>query len=201
MAEHLASRREQIPLPRPMVPAAKARVLLVDSAIATLQSGPFTAATAREITERAGLSLPTISRNFGSMEGLFVAVADELLQRAVGRLAVLQDVSIFTDPDLILRTRLIAWLVTSGAEPTQFRAQIHETLARRIQDEVGQISERTSAAWITVVSLALEGWAVLGSVHELSDEAFIDGVNLFRALREVLPAVERGLGWNRSDER
>ena len=93
---------------RAVVPAAEAQVRLINASIEMLREYPFDQVTAREITKRAGLALTTISRNFGSMTGLFNQVSKALMDSALTRQSTPTQLTMFRDPDFILRSRLIA---------------------------------------------------------------------------------------------
>jgi AcrR family transcriptional regulator len=180
---------------RPIVPSAEAKVRLIDTAIDLLRELPFDEVTARKVTDAVGLALPTISRNFGSMEGLFASVSNELLERAFRRTSVIQDLGVFFDPDLVLRTRLLAWLIAEGSDPAVFRTTFVDDVTDQFRKESGGVSDRTARAWLHTVTFLLEGFAVFSEVRELSEQEFLDGFELLRVLRTKLLSAETELGW------
>ncbi|CAB4884095.1 unannotated protein [freshwater metagenome] len=184
---------------RPVVPATEAQARLVDVAITLLHSEPFDQVTARRITAAAGLSLLTISRNFGSMEGLFSYVTKVLLDRSVERNKDTNGIEIFFDPDFVLRTRLVAWLIAEGANPAAFQRSISrgqaESFVKRIQQPGVQVAPMTEFYWLHAVTLMIEGYAVFAGVHNLSPEQAGHVIQLVTSLAAHLPAAEQDLGW------
>jgi len=180
---------------RATVHAPEAQTRLVETALDLIRRLPFDQVTARRVTSEAQLSLPTILRNFGSMEVLFTRVAQELLELAMARRSHLQDSSIFFDPDFVLRSRLVAWLIGEGADPAGFRSAAMGDLLGQMREEAGGLSERTAFTWLQVLSFIVEGHAIFADVHALSDQEFADGYTLVATLRDLLPYVERQLGW------
>jgi AcrR family transcriptional regulator len=181
---------------RGVVPSAEAQKLLIDAAIEMLRVLPFDQVTARAITKKVGLSLPTISNNFGSMAGLFneatIKLRNDVLARTLGNIL---DQSIFLDPDFILRTRLVAWLTLEGENPGQFNNQLIESIAPQFQTALGGLSLRTTTAWLTLIIFMVEGYAIFSEVHEYPPAQIADSLSLFTELREQLQKSEKNLGW------
>ena len=180
---------------RPVVPAAEAQKRLVDTAIEMLRTIPFDKVTSREVTKRAGLALPTIARNFGSMEGLFVHIASVLLANARAHIPDLVSQTIIYEGDFVLRARLISWLISEGSSANIFHTNIIQEIVPAYANEVGGVSNRTSFTWLTLVTLIAEGYAVFGGVHDLTDTQFVDGLTMIAAVRAKLPELERELGF------
>lgn len=180
---------------RAVVPAAVAQKRLADTAIEMLRTMPFDKVTAREVTKRAGLAQPTIARNFGSMEGLFVHITSVLLDNAIARIPKIMDQTLFLDRDFVLRTQLISWLISEGSSPKIFHANIIQENVRAFANEAGGICDRTSFTWLTLVTVIAEGYAVFAGMHELTSNQLADALTLLAAMRDKLPALERELGW------
>ena len=182
---------------RGVVPSAEAQKLLINAATEMLRVLPFDQVTARAITKKVGLSLPTISNNFGSMAGLFnevtIKLRNDVLARTLGKIL---DQSMFLDPDFILRTRLVAWLTLEGENPGQFNNQLIENIAPQFQTALGDLSLRTTTAWLTLIIFMVEGHALFSEVHEYPPTQITDGLTLLTQLRQQLQKSEQTLGWN-----
>ena len=181
---------------RGVVPSAEAQKLLINAATEMLRVLPFDQVTARAITKKVGLSLPTISNNFGSMAGLFNEVTIKLRNDVLARHDKILDQSIFLDPDFILRTRLVAWLTLEGENPGQFSNQLMENIAPQFQTALGGLSMRTTTAWLTLIIFMAEGYALFSEVHEHPPAQITDSLTLFTELRKQLQNSEQTLGWN-----
>ena len=181
---------------RAFVPADVAQQRLIDVSIDLLQQLPFDQVTTRRITEAAELGVPTISRNFGSMESLFANVSRVLLQRSVERWSTKRDASIFLDPDFALRTRLIAWMLAEGADPAIFQTGLIDSLAEALRDNVGPISDRTAIAFTQLTSLILQAFVVFGETMDIPPEQFADNFTFMAHIRDQLPRIETELDWH-----
>ena len=185
-----------LPLPRrTFVPADVAQQRLIDVSIDLLQHLPFDQVTTRRITEAAHLGVPTISRNFGTMEGLFANVCRVLLQRSVERWTTRRDASIFLDPDFALRTRLIAWMLAEGSDPAIFHSGLLDSLTDALKINVGPIGDRTASAYTQLSTLILQAYVVFGETMNITPEEFADGYTLMTHFREQLPRIETELDW------
>ena len=181
---------------RPMVRSTEAQRRLIETTIALIRVLPFDQVTARKITEGAELSLPTISRNFASMVGLFARVADELLERSLTRSDQFRDMRIFTDPDFVLRTKLVAWLLAEGASPEAFRTDLLSRRLQEFQHEVGEINVQTAGAWMRFMAYAVQGFVVFSEVHTPSQKEMLETAELFLWLRDKLPEAQEALRWD-----
>ena len=181
---------------RPVVPAAEARERLIIVTIDLLRQLPFNQVTARRVTTEADLALPTIYRIFGSMEGLFAAASHQLMRQALAKTERLQDLELFFDPDVILRSRLLAWLIAEGADPTSFTVSFVDEIIDAFQEETGGVSERAASIWLHSLTFLLEGYALFSGVHNMSEEQVADGFALISELRKLLPTVDATLGWS-----
>lgn len=189
---------------RPVVPAAQAQELLVETTIRLLRTRAFDRVTARLITAEAGLDLSTIPRNFGSMQNLFVIVCRQLgaqaferRQEAVGSIDRSNAGELLFDPDLVLRSRLIAWMVAEGVDGAVEEERQKATMTLLSNEFRSQlpVSERTAWIWMHLMLFLSEGYAVFGESHYLSQTDVIDAFQLVLALREQLPTIERTINW------
>lgn len=182
---------------RPFVPAAQAQERLIKVTIDLLQHLPFDQVSTRRITEAAELGVPTISRNFGTMEGLFANVCRILLERSLERWSTKRDASIFLDPDFALRTRLIAWMLAEGSDPAIFHTGLIGSLTESLKENIGPISDRTATAYIQITTLILQAYVILGSTMNIPPEQFADNFTFMTHIREQLPRIESELGWDK----
>jgi AcrR family transcriptional regulator len=180
---------------RPFIPAALAQQRLIECTIDLLRDLPFDHVTSGRITEAAELTIPTIWRNFESMEGLFANVCRVLLQRSLERWSTERDASIFLDPDFELRTRLIAWLLAEGADPAIFQSGLLTELVDALKQNVGQISDRTATAFTQLSSLILQAYVVFGATMSIPPEQFADNFAFMTHIRGELPRLQTELGW------
>ena len=189
---------------RPVVPAAQAQELLLESTIRLLRTNPFREATARRIAAGAGLDTSAIARNFGSMHGLFVAVCKRLtsltMERSQSqRVAASAEIGLrmLTDPDLALRNRVVAWMITEGMDPGVEKESYLATLAAMAAEFQSRVpvSDRTALLWMQVTALITEALAVFENVHFLEPADRLDAMQLMLKLRDRLPEVEREMNW------
>ena len=95
------------------------RKVFIDATIELLESNGFGDITTRKVAEKAGMDRSTIHQQFGSMEDLYIAVVDDLINQT---LATLEGRTTFrnfplVERPLVLRARLVAWLLANGADP------------------------------------------------------------------------------------
>lgn len=180
---------------RPAVPGSVAKLRLIEEVIAMAHNVPFDQITARKVTEAAELTLPAIARNFGSMEGLFVHVADVLFRRSIESDGLVKDLRLIVDDNFVLRTRLIAWMIAEGSDPNVFEIPNIRDTVTSFQAELGNVGSHTVEIWIKLLSLLVEGYIIFGDVHHTTEKDFADGVAMVVAIREMLPELEKRLGW------
>ena len=200
MVSDVNSQGKKDAFPRPkvvraVVPAAEAQKRIVDTAIEMLRTIPFDKVTSREVTKRAGLAQPTIARNFGSMEGLFVHITSVLMENALARFPEVTNQSLFFNSDFLLRVRLISWLISEGSPAKIFNLNFFQENMRAFANQAGGICDRTSFTWLILVTLLIEGYAIFGGMHDLTDTQLTDSLTMIAALRAKLPELERELGW------
>ena len=183
---------------RPYVSADDSRKAYVDATIELLRTHPFPEVTTRKIAEEAGIDRSIIHRHFGTLSNLFNEVAIELSARAtprMGRGASNQDLS---DPDFILHTRILAYLVIMGFEPIESHsipeAPLMNLMEQR-QREVATISPKTMRAFNELIALAGEGYILFGEAHDVTPDVVLNTLALVEEIRKILPELEEKLGW------
>lgn len=180
---------------RAVVPAAEAQVRLINASIEMLREYPFDQVTAREITKRAGLALTTISRNFGSMTGLFNQVSKALMDSALTRQSTPTQLTMFRDPDFILRSRLIAWMIAEGVDPKIFNTRSAGVFAPEFDVGTDIRSHRTTVAWQLITQFAGQGHAIFSEVRGVTKAQLADCIKILETQQDKLAEIERELGW------
>lgn len=180
--------------------------LLVETTINLLKTRPFPEATVRRISAEAGLNPSSLQRNFGSMAGLFDAVANELLARSAARMLSGPefDVVALEDEDAVLRTRLVAWLLAEGVDPASLNTPVDNPVREAIRDRQNldeSLSPRTVDTFLELVTFLSEGFITFSPVHPGADaQRLADGVALMNVFREHLKEFEAELGWTEAPE-
>lgn len=183
------------------VPAALAKERLVETTISLLRTEPFYEVTTRRITREAGLPLAALSRNFGSLPGLFDAVAHALVKRFTDQFSEYGPLDALTNPDLVLRTRLVAWSIGQGADPSIFRPDpsAWSRIGVERQQRLAGVDERMGTAWAEIVTFVLEGYAIFSQTHGLTNQqTFEDCITVMSELQKSLKTLEAQLGWDQS---
>lgn len=182
------------------VPAALAKERLIETTISLLRSEPFYEVTTRRITREAGLPLAALSRNFGSLPGLFDAVAQELVKRFTDQFSEYGPLDALTNPDLLLRTRLVAWSIGQGADPSLFRPDpsAWSRVGMERQQRLAGVDERMGTAWAEIVTFVLEGYAIFSQTHILGNQqTFDDCIAVMTELQKSLKSLEAQFGWDK----
>ena len=191
---------------RRYVPRAEGRVVLIDATIELLRNNAFADVTTRKISEAADLNEFAIQRIFGSQLGLFAEVTRELSSRFAARFADLpldevQPAALF-DPYLVLRTRLLAWLLGSGAEPEELRIDpalsLNQALFRRHWRE-GAVSEEMARIFTQLIIYLAEGYITFEPTHDSQPDDIQRLAQLVEKFRDALPQFEAELGWTQDD--
>ncbi len=176
--------------------------MVIDTAIEVIRSEPFPSVTSRTIAERAGVSHSSIRRNFSSMEGLFIAVAEELNERFATRVATGSSEH-FIDDDVVLRSRLVAWMLGEGMDPAKITyPESRPTLTAVIerQQATSPVSDRTAQLFGELSLFIGEGFATFAPVHpNLDSDDVVDAIRLIEWMRSHLAQAERDLGWDGTD--
>ena len=81
----------------------RTRDLLIDETVRCIREEGFSAASARHIIERAGVSWGVIQHHFGDRDGLLTAVIEDAVDRLIASLEVLSDPAQVTDTEDLVR--------------------------------------------------------------------------------------------------
>ncbi|MCV7381874.1 hypothetical protein BST11_22505 [Mycobacterium alsense] len=81
----------------------RTRELLIDETVRCIREEGFSAASARHIIERAGMSWGVIQHHFGDRDGLLTAVIEDALERLVASLEALADPERVMDTEDLVR--------------------------------------------------------------------------------------------------
>jgi len=84
----------------------RTRELLIDETVRCIREEGFSAASARHIIERAGLSWGVIQHHFGDRDGLLTAVIEDAVDRLCTALGLIADPAQVTDTEELVRA---AW--------------------------------------------------------------------------------------------
>lgn len=183
---------------RPWMTGEESRQRVIDKTIEILRTHPFSAVTSRTIASAADVSNSSITRNFGSMEGLFVAVIERIdswfAESPPGSLG-----SDLIHPDVALRSRLVAWMLGEGMNPPKISLERTLAFTGNRQIDRQEISERTASSFAQVALFLGQGLATFAPVHpEIDDLGATDAVRLIDWLESHLDVAERDLGWARN---
>ena len=81
----------------------RTRDLLIDETVRCIREEGFSAASARHIIERAGVSWGVIQHHFGDRDGLLTAVIEDAVERLSSSLEALSDPAKVTDTEDLVR--------------------------------------------------------------------------------------------------
>ncbi len=81
----------------------RTRELLIDETVRCIREEGFSAASARHIIERAGVSWGVIQHHFGDRDGLLSAVIDDAMERLIATLKALSDPAQVSDTEDLVR--------------------------------------------------------------------------------------------------
>ena len=81
----------------------RTRDLLIEETVQCIREEGFSAASARHIIERAGVSWGVIQHHFGDRDGLLTAVIEDAVERLIASLEVLSDSAQATDTEDLVR--------------------------------------------------------------------------------------------------
>ena len=184
------------------VPRAEARGILIDATIDLFRVTPFAEVTTRKISQAADINEFAIQRIFGSQLDLFAVVAKELNSRFAVWFAQLPADEVqpgaLLDPDLVLRTRLIAWLLGNGADPEALKIDPALALNQALLDrnrEVGAVSDETARLYTQIIIYLAEGFITFAATHDTRPDDLMREAQLIAKFRDALPQFERELGW------
>jgi len=184
------------------IPRAVAEDALVNATIELAREHRRLAeVTVRGIADRAGLNVAHITRYFGSREALLLAarkrlganVAEQFVQGGgiVGLIGVMRN-----NPDLVLRTRIDAYLLLDGVDPQRFNAEGRtiEPVRRLVAEQLG-VGDRAARAITLKMNLLLLAANTFAEITADSDTDALDLVMLIAAENRHLPQIEQELGW------
>ena len=92
----------------------RTRDLLIDETVRCIREEGFSAASARHIIERAGVSWGVIQHHFGDRDGLLTAVIEDAVDRLIASLEVLSDPARVTDTEDLVRATWEAFANPKG---------------------------------------------------------------------------------------
>jgi len=176
----------------------EARERLINATIELLKTEPIPKVTTRRIAEVSGLSLMAIARNFGDQEGLFSAAFKELIKRHTDEMELHPNAAELFEPNLVMRTKLLAWLLLNSADPKNFLPDTSTPLMRRLEERqslVTTASPRAQKALNELIAVAGEGFIIFNETHHFDENVLSDVVQLVSTIRTMLPDIEKRLGW------
>jgi AcrR family transcriptional regulator len=176
----------------------EARERLINATIELLKTEPIPKVTTRRIAEVSGLSLMAIARNFGHQEGLFSAAFKELIKRHTDEMELHPNAAELFEPNLVMRTKLLAWLLLNSADPKNFLPDTSTPLMQRLEERqslVTTASPRAQKALNELISVAGEGFIIFNETHRFDENVLPDVVQLVSTIRTMLPDIEKRLGW------
>jgi AcrR family transcriptional regulator len=183
---------------RPKVSGTEASVRLVDATIDLMSRLPFDEVSVRRITEHADLNPSTVLRNFGTVQNLYNAVSAELLRRSTVRLGQELNPAALFDDDVVLRTKLLAWLLANGIDPEAIAVSPHDAPVVALVDNIVErrgVARRTAAAFNEILAYAAEGFVVFNEIHTQDSQVRADSLTLMQHFEVLLPELEKKLGW------
>jgi len=174
---------------------------LVNATIELLRELPFPEVTVRRIAEDSGLNVRAIVNIFGSQQGLFVAVARELGDRFAAMMASLPadqiQFTLLFNEDVVLRTRLVSWLIGQGANPEKFKIepefQVSRTFMARHQP--GTATEAQAWLFAQILQYIGEGFIMFGDAHDRRPGDLAGAAILLGRIRDELPRLAEGISF------
>ena len=133
--------------------------------------------------------------------------AQELVDRSLERMRGQSTNTAIFDQDLILRTKLMDWLLGTGVDPDQLKAREGfpaQQMALANPTGLEQVSDTTAPIFSELLIFAMEGFIIFSEVHAtVEDGDLLRAIAFLNELRNHLPAIERGIGWDeaRSEQR
>lgn len=163
----------------------RTRELLIDETVRCIREEGFSAASARHIIERAGLSWGVIQHHFGDRDGLLTAVIEDAVDRLSASLDLLADPAQVTDTEELVRATWEAFAnpnAMAGLEiliaSKQLRGALEGRLMQRLGTALANMMARLDAAtdgehaaalgmllWTTPVAMMI---AEMFAAHPLS---------------------------------
>lgn len=179
---------------RAYVSKGEARSRLIDSALELLQSKPFAQVTTREIAEGAGLNPLAIQTAFDGQMDLYAAVADTLLDRVAMTLSELDindrgDLASIFHPDLILRSRLVAWLIGQGSDPSTFAISPERSSFAVLTERQRALgaSEDVARVFASMIGYLMAGFSIFSETRMDPPEDLALAIEMMAWFRSRLP--------------
>lgn len=119
----------------------RTRDLLIDETVACIREEGFSAASARHIIERAGVSWGVIQHHFGDRDGLLTAVIEDAVDRLTASLEVLSDPAAVTNTEDLVRATWEAFAnpkAMAGLEILISTKHLRSGLGRRHMERLGE---------------------------------------------------------------
>jgi AcrR family transcriptional regulator len=175
-------------------------VALVNATIELLREVPLPDVTVRKIAERANLNTMAITNIFGSQQELFVAVTRELLDRFSIAMASLPEeqlqFTLLTNEDLILRTRLVAWLILQGADPQLFIIERALNVSDVFMGRQQQDGATEGQSWLftQLLQFLAEGFVIFREAHPHRPDDLVKAAAILQRIRQEFPKMAEDLG-------
>ena len=118
----------------------RTRTLLIEETVRCIREEGFSAASARHIIERAGVSWGVIQHHFGDRDGLLTAVIEDAVDRLSSSLEALSDPAQSADTDDLVRATWEAFAnpkAMAGLEILISTKQLRSGLDRRHMERLG----------------------------------------------------------------
>lgn len=118
----------------------RTRDLLIDETVRCIREEGFSAASARHIIERAGVSWGVIQHHFGDRDGLLTAVIEDAVDRLVASLEVLADPERVMDTQELVRATWEAFAnpkAMAGLEILIAAKHLRSGLSKRRMERLG----------------------------------------------------------------
>jgi AcrR family transcriptional regulator len=190
-SKHPQSRRSK-------VPRDEASSRLIDATIDLMKKIPFAELSVRKITQHADLNPSTVLRIFGTSLNLYNEVCTELLRRSVEKFGSELDPAALIDEDVVLRTKLQAWLLANGIETERISVSTDEVPVRALVENIANragVNERTAVAFNEILAFGAEGFIVFNEIHTQDQQVRLDALALIEQFEQLLPVLEERLGW------
>jgi len=174
----------------------EAEKLLINATKTVLLGGNLHPTT-KMISEVAGVNPSSITRHFGGIQGLLIETTNALLEEFASTLGSNPSFARVEDPLFITRTRIVALLLQQGVDPSSFLPRRKEITEEFIANQINfsSVKEKTAIAFWQLAALSTEGFTIFGETHPFNAQQKQDTFALVLKIREMLPQIEKSLGW------
>ena len=100
-----------------------------------------------------------------------------------------------TNPDLILRTRLVVWLSLTTEHGAIFKTDFEPLIVSDLLKSNSCRSRRSMETFVRLSALASEGAIIMQDIKPLTDSEMSDLVTLVQWTRTHLADFEKDQGW------